>query len=76
MDSSPSSSPAASTQSPIVYRRVRFDESARIAEFQSAMALETEGKGLNTSEVTKAIEYMHGAPMHGFYIVGALSSEQ
>jgi len=39
------------------------------------MAKETEGKELNTVEVTKAVEFISDNPNRGFYIVSSVGQE-
>jgi hypothetical protein len=39
------------------------------------MALETEGKELNTVEVTKAVEFISDNSNRGFYVVSSVDNE-
>ena len=47
----------------------------RIAEFQQAMAIETEGRTLDTSTIRQGITAVFDDPQKGFYIVAAASAD-
>lgn len=56
----------------IKIRKAEKHEAAVIAEFNSAMALETESKTLDVETVTLAIEDVFDDPAKGFYIVAEM----
>ena len=59
----------------VEYRYMLRSESPLVAKFQYEMAKETEGKELNTVEVTKAVEFISDNPNRGFYIVSSVGQE-
>lgn len=64
------------TQAPeIVFRKVKYEESALVARFQYDMAKETEGKELIVDEVKKGIDTIFLNPNIGFFLVGATKQE-
>ncbi len=50
-------------------------DAATIAEFQLAMALETEGKQLELEVVGPAVDEVFSNPNRGFYLVGEIAGE-
>ena len=53
-----------------------IDELPRIAEFQVAMAMETEGKGLDYPTVERGVSYVFKEPKRGFYVTVKDDREQ
>lgn len=53
----------------LVVRPARPDDAARLADFNLAMARETEGKALDIQTVTAGVNALLRAPEHGFYLV-------
>ena len=54
------------------YMNIRIaeaDDAAALVEFNQAMALETEGKHLDSEVLTKGVEAVFADPQKGFYVV-------
>ncbi len=56
-------------------RRAREDDARRIAEYQIAMALETENKQLDPAIVHPAVESVFADPGKGFYLVAEMDGQ-
>lgn len=61
--------------SDISARRAQYADLERIAAFQQAMALETEGKTLAPETLRQGIAALFQDPRKGFYIVAAASAD-
>ena len=53
----------------IIIRNTNIDDSSIIVEFNSAMAMETESKQLDSDTVRKGVETIPKNSMHGFYLI-------
>jgi GNAT superfamily N-acetyltransferase len=54
---------------PIRIRDARHEDAATIADFNSAMALQTENKTLDTATVRAGVAAVLADPRHGFYLI-------
>lgn len=59
----------------VTIRKAVPTDAATIAEFQLAMALETEGKQLELEVVGPAVDEVFANPSRGFYLVGEITGE-
>lgn len=59
----------------VTIRKAVTADAATIAEFQLAMALETEGKQLELEVVGPAVDEVFANPSRGFYLVGEIAGE-
>ncbi len=57
------------TDSSIWIRQAVIDDTATIAQFNIAMARETEGRELNPETTTAGVQAIFDNPDHGFYVV-------
>mmetsp|Transcript_5635 Transcript_5635/g.16765 ORF Transcript_5635/g.16765 Transcript_5635/m.16765 type:complete len:175 (-) Transcript_5635:245-769(-) len=62
----------AKTGEGITVRRAKTGEASSLAEFQAAMAEETEDKTLDVAKVTRGCEHMLQKPELGFYLVAEI----
>jgi len=53
----------------IIIRNANKDDTATIVEFNSAMAMETESKQLDSDTICKGVETILKNSMHGFYLI-------
>ena len=53
----------------IIIRKALLTDAETIADFNSAMALETEGKSLNKEKINAGVANLFNHPEYGFYIV-------
>lgn len=61
-------------QMPVSIRPARVDDARTIAQFQIAMALETENKQLDPETVQPAVESVFDDPGKGFYVVAEMDA--
>ncbi|MCC5913286.1 MAG: GNAT family N-acetyltransferase [Balneolaceae bacterium] len=60
---------------PIKVRKAIPDDASKIADFNIAMAMETEGKRLKREEIEPGVKSLFSKPEYGFYIVAESGEE-